>query len=110
MIYTRVITNVGDVYDVNTGLFYPPVSGLYQLSMSVRLDPTVDSYFYMYVSNQNVCRVAYDDVGANHYESGACSTVVELTPDDTVYVQPTQSVELGQGASYFSGHLIHAYN
>ena len=91
------------------GVFTPPVSGLYQLSVYARSMGSSGPIFIR--SNDKVLCSQYIGSGSETVESMSCTTLAELTAGDTVRVTGLSSdtVTIQNDNCGFSGHLVQAY-
>ena len=112
MIFTTVLTNVGDGYNPKTGIFTPPVAGLYEFSTShMDYHDSRPTNFVIYVSDRLVCITYIADPTNSDPLAGSCTTVGQVSTTDSVYVIMSSSTDAMpyEDKSFFSGHLIQAY-
>ena len=91
--FEHVLTNIGNGYDVNTGIFIAPVSGLY--SFAAELASPAPGGFYIILNDTNV---AYLFVTGGKWESCSETVTLKLDVGDKVWI-------LGRGrAEGYAGH------
>lgn len=102
--FDKVLTNIGDGYDPNTGMFTASTTGLYQFSTTIKAktdDDKVSCFFK--VNSQLRIRVFGSRGGA----VGAVTDVMPLSVGDKVYIEMWEDGSIsGSSFSSFSGHLI----
>ena len=110
LVFDEIITNVGLGYSEITGIFSPPVSGLYYL-VSVVTSAYGSGFQFRIVKNghDQLCRAT---TAVDSELGGTCVSVVELNISDSVYVSgvsaDTWGTVRGQESS-FSGYLIERF-
>ena len=114
LLFDQAIHNVGSHYDGSTGRFTCPVSGVYFIAFSVRLDFLSGAYAWVQTFVNGVKKT---DAGAPNfisqdtgtYTTCAASGLLSLSAGDYVeiftYVSGDSSWDF-ENASSFSGHLI----
>ncbi|XP_043954286.1 cerebellin-1-like [Gambusia affinis] len=109
LIYTRVITNLGNAYNQHTGIFVAPVRGMYYFSLSYHAGGHHPVHLFLMKNNVNILE-CYDHMTLNDgADNGGNAGFVELQQGDQVYVQLVANTHVW-GGSYtttFSGHLLH---
>ena len=101
-------------YVLISGVFHASVSGLYLLSMYAR---TADDSGDLFVrkNDEVVCRtqVTGGNGGSDAlgHDTGTCTGIAELVPEDSVRVTGTSDdpARIAAGKSGFIGHLIQPY-
>ncbi|XP_062577002.1 cerebellin-2-like [Saccostrea cucullata] len=105
--FLKVITNAGNGFDPNTGIFRAPVSGLYLFSASI-LSLAGHEVRCEIAKNGDV--VAYIFSGDNAtYSTGTQSVLLDLVQHDEIWIKITNNNDvhvLGGGWSSFIGVLI----
>ncbi|XP_063048554.1 complement C1q tumor necrosis factor-related protein 3-like [Engraulis encrasicolus] len=110
LVFSRVITNVGEAYSSETGFFTAPVSGVYYFRFTVRDDPYSSAMHIML--NKNGERLVwlwdYDTDGRPNYLSSGLT--VQLEQGDAVNMMIPAGYRLWDDAdgneSTFSGFLL----
>ncbi|XP_014841007.1 PREDICTED: complement C1q-like protein 2 [Poecilia mexicana] len=109
LIYTRVITNLGNAYNQNTGIFVAPVRGMYYFSFFYHAGGGHPVGLNLMKNNQVVVRSAEHQSSNDWNDNGGNAAFVELQQGDHVYVQLDANQHVwGSGYSTtFSGFLLH---
>lgn len=103
-ILTHVVQNVGDSYDINTGLFTCKYEGLYHFAFNVVSKTTNQVYCYFH---RNGSQITYTYATGIH-NSGSVMANLYLLIGDTIEVQCDSTfvhVSYGSGV-FFTGALI----
>ena len=115
LIFNHPVTNVGNAYDAETGMFTAPLAGLYEFRatiMEYHLSGVVDAGIY--VDGQMMARVISDDRQAGNYHQSTVQVVVHLNSGSRVAVKNASNsaadfyVDEDEPYSSFSGVLIKA--
>ncbi len=108
--FDNILTNIGEGYSEISGVFTPPVAGLYFLQASIV--STEDTGFNVRVmkNKEQLCKGLAEDIGTG---TATCTTIAILLPSDEVYVDSgnadlTDMVK-GHGMSHFNGYLLQKY-
>ena len=106
IIFDSVVTNVGNGYNVDDGIFIAQYDGVYQFSASMMTgnDGEIWSYFSL-----NEKRIAYIYARASdgRHDQGANTVMLQLHKGDRVcVVNEYTSTVYGAGYSSFSGALL----
>ena len=108
--FDRTLLNIGDAYDLKTGLFSTPVSGLYLFSLHFKggsHDRSTE--LAIYVDGQRVLCVAYA-LGYKRQDNdqGSCTSVVQLRQGKGVSVKLFAGTPgiWGSPLTSFSGVLV----
>jgi len=111
--FDKVFTNVGAGYDLSTGVFSCPQSGIYVFQFHMLAQQDAASWLELY-HNAYYIASAYGHT-ANDYAAAGNTVILKLTKGDTVYIKAVDNsygydTEL-YGASdeiygTFSGYLI----
>lgn len=105
MKFTRVVTNIGNCFNKNTGKFTAPQDGEYQFSASFVTGYRKKIHINLMKNNIIVCR-GFGTDGVKH-ATGALSAVLSLKKGDTVYMKNNYASNIfGHYNSMFSGHMI----
>lgn len=107
LVFDSVVTNVGNGYNANTGIFVTPVSGVYVFSVTLMADPNhYDRYQIMKNGSKLLGNLlAHAPVGA--YDTTAQTVVVVLQAGDKISVQHFDPDGFAHGHAYstFAGFL-----
>lgn len=113
ILFDHVISNKGEAYNTETGLFKAPCDGQYYFSLSLRSRQEMDSGYVdglIMVDDQEVARTsAFIDEPLNHIETGTNSVIVSLKEGQEVkVVMKTTSFGQIMGSTYsvFSGFFL----
>lgn len=105
--YDHVVTNIGNGYSSQNGMFTAPISGLYHFSTTVMAVGNENVHIQM-VKNGNEIARAY--TSSTDYETGVAVVIIELNKGDNVWVKHFYDVGAphihGLGYTSFSGFLI----
>ncbi|VDI19079.1 Hypothetical predicted protein [Mytilus galloprovincialis] len=103
--FTNVVTNIGSGYDVNTGIFRAPKTGVYEFSAN-------------FISNgnnwleinlmKNEHLIARGHCAKTQGVAGTLQVILELLKNDTIYLKHPRDSGSIYGADYsmFSGHML----
>ena len=81
----KIVTNNGNGFDQNTGIFRAPVSGLYLFSASVVSLPGMELRCALVHNGNTVANIFAGDGTTN--SSGSKSILLDLSPNDDVWVK-----------------------
>ncbi|XP_077980421.1 uncharacterized protein LOC144435687 [Glandiceps talaboti] len=95
IIYNKVYSNIGNGYDVSTGKFTCPVSGMYVFMISALRYPNNDNLFVCIMKNTTKLPCVFANSSGNR-ESGANSVIIDVQQGDEIWAR------LGSGHSLFS--------
>ncbi|XP_062386581.1 complement C1q-like protein 2 [Sardina pilchardus] len=110
--YENVITNVGNAYNPNTGIFTVPVKGIYFFTF-VLFNPIGNNHPTggQLMKNTEMVVSATDNIpGTDTEDTTSNSVTLDLEVSDTVYIQMESGRAIytdGNRRNTFSGHLIH---
>ncbi|XP_014882103.1 heavy metal-binding protein HIP-like isoform X2 [Poecilia latipinna] len=109
LIYTRVITNLGNAYNQNTGIFVAPVGGMYYFSFFYHAGGGHKVRLLLMKNNEHVLESSDHKTLNDGADNGGNAAFVELQQGDQVYVQlhPDTHVFGGSHTTTFSGFLLH---
>ncbi|XP_014841017.1 PREDICTED: cerebellin-1-like isoform X1 [Poecilia mexicana] len=109
LIYRRVITNLGNAYNQNTGIFVAPVRGMYYFSFFYRAGGGHKVRLLLMKNNEHVLESSDQKTLNDGADNGGNAAFVELQQGDQVYVQlhPETHVFGGSHTTTFSGFLLH---
>lgn len=107
IVYNTVITNIGNSYDSNFGVFKAPFPGYYEFVATISAYTGYYVDVEMVLNNRMLCRA---HAGAPNMDVGMCIAMVHLNIDDDVFVRHYngRGTYIYGGYNYpsFSGHLI----
>ncbi|KAF4117545.1 cerebellin-1-like [Onychostoma macrolepis] len=109
LVYENALTNIGNVYDTNTGIFTAPVKGVYFFNFVV-FNPHAISTGVSLLKNGNFVVSATDNPPGIDTEDTACNSVsLILEQGDQIYIQLMENRRIytdGNRRNTFSGHLL----
>lgn len=97
--FDKVLTNVGNKYDPNTGIFTAPRAGLYHIT-AVILSPHGEDYYARLYHNKVSASGSY--ITGDGYKTGTFDVVFSLQKGDEVYIAGYAGI-----FSIFSDHVAH---
>lgn len=108
IIFDQVISNIGNGYHADHGLFIAPTSGIYLFSTSLLHRPTNDQPLHAEITHSGapVARIHGD---VNIYDSGSQTVIIQVNQGEEVWVRNIDiNDENIAGAMYssFAGVLI----
>ncbi|TWW63528.1 complement C1q tumor necrosis factor-related protein 3-like [Takifugu flavidus] len=109
LIFNRAITNVGEAYDISTGLFKAPVTGYYCFSFSYRADKREQSGLTLMKNSEAIVKAFNSNKpGIQHVDNASSTACLELQRGDHVsVVLPNGCHACGiGGTTSFTGFLI----
>ncbi|XP_029931562.1 complement C1q-like protein 3 [Myripristis murdjan] len=108
LVYRTVITNIGNAYNNNTGIFTAPVAGVYFFTLFFRAGQENTSTLMLFKNNMAVVTTGDYSV-ANGADDGGNGVTLQLQQGDQVYVFLAAATHVwGGGNRYttFSGFLL----
>ena len=106
VVYNKVLTNVGNAYSPNSGVFTCPKSGVYMFTWNTLTGFTTDTHCEAYIYRNGIRSLlahAYDG-GGSSYEAASNSAVFSLTTGDTVWIETGRCQRMyGYPHNAFSG-------
>uniref|UniRef100_A0A673AE44 C1q domain-containing protein n=1 Tax=Sphaeramia orbicularis TaxID=375764 RepID=A0A673AE44_9TELE len=90
LIYKHVVTNVGNAYSSDTGIFTAPVRGVYYFSFSGHHGSTRSMGLRLMKNGQQMVTV-YNHAAGNRHETATNGMALELNPGDQVYMRLRQN-------------------
>ena len=112
LIFDKVITNLGNGYHSNSGIFEAPVGGLYVLHMDIMGRSDESQYTEFVVNGRSVMSNFVMATESKHFVSSSRTVTIELAVGDKVWIRTPNSsshgtgVVHGNGFSTFSGWLL----
>ncbi|KAH9492054.1 Complement C1q-like protein 3 [Bulinus truncatus] len=85
IVLDRVFTNIGDGYDLNTGIFTSPTAGIYVFYVNILTQQTKRVLLRLYQNNEY--KLSLYERDSTYFGSTAMSIVLELKQQDTVYLK-----------------------
>ncbi|KAK7163398.1 hypothetical protein R3I93_007449 [Phoxinus phoxinus] len=109
VVYENAFTNIGNAYDINTGVFTAPVKGVYFFNFVV-FNPYAISTGVRLLKNGNFVVAASDNPPGQDTEDTACNSVTLLLEQgDRILLQLLQNCRIYTDMwkrNTFSGHLL----
>ncbi|XP_045187629.2 cerebellin-2-like [Mercenaria mercenaria] len=107
IVFSDVITNIGNGYNNHHGLFIAPVSGLYMFSTTLLSGPNVEYSAAIEINGSDVVKM-FERGTDNRHGSATQTVVVQLKKGDDVAVQSLvpDHTYWGDRYSSFSGVLL----
>ena len=104
--FHKIVTNDGNGFDQNTGIFRAPVSGLYLFSASMLNHSGLELRCALVHNGNTVAKIFAGD--GTTYSTGSKSILLNLSPNDDVWVMITHESDnvFGDSWSSFMGVLI----
>ncbi|XP_062386571.1 complement C1q-like protein 2 [Sardina pilchardus] len=112
VLFKRILTNIGDAYNPNTGIFTAPVSGVYYFSFTAFAHMQSSSILAgtaLYKNGKLVVSVHELHQGEDNHEYASNSAVLELKAKDTVYIHLEEGrmvYDDYKGRTTFAGFLL----
>ena len=115
VVFSGVISNIGNHYDPNTSKFTCPYNGLYLFSLN--MNAYSDYYMYAEIVRDDeylVEAMAYNYDSLDYYPHASAFTITECNIGQAVWVRGGSNSDYMYGSrsertSHFSGALIYAY-
>ncbi|XP_063324723.1 complement C1q tumor necrosis factor-related protein 6-like [Pelmatolapia mariae] len=85
IIYDRVFVNTGNAYNVFTGIFTAPVSGVYYFTYFCHSGGVRKTSLHLYKNNEVILHI-HDHQSADAADNGGNAVFLQLQQGDTVYV------------------------
>ncbi|XP_053374375.1 cerebellin-4-like [Mercenaria mercenaria] len=107
IVFSDVITNIGNGYNNHHGLFIAPVSGLYMFSTTILSGQNVEYVAAIEINGSDVVRM-FERGTDNRHGSATQTVIVQLKKGDDVAVQSLSADHTYWGDRYssFSGVLL----
>ncbi|XDV27738.1 hypothetical protein PO909_031227 [Leuciscus waleckii] len=109
LVYEHAFSNIGNAYDINTGIFTAPVKGVYFFNFVV-FNPYTISTGVRLLKNGNFVVAASDNPPGQDTEDTACNSVTLLLEQgDRILLQLLQNCRIYTDMwkrNTFSGHLL----
>ena len=86
--FDTVVTNLGQGYDPDTGLFTAPFSGLYSFFFSIEHDNQHDYiHLGLMAAGRYMCYSSVNGPSRSHYDEGTGGATAHPSKGETVFVQ-----------------------
>ncbi|XP_067348793.1 complement C1q-like protein 2 [Channa argus] len=109
LIFRRVVTNVGQAYNPNSGVFTAPVRGVYQFEWHIGVHGDGShATGAVLVKNAELIFIAYENQ-SSHYGTSSQGASLLLEAGDVVVLRLWQGTKIFDNQSHhttFSGHLL----
>ncbi|XP_061186350.1 heavy metal-binding protein HIP-like [Saccostrea echinata] len=109
IILKKVLNNVGDGYNSETGIFTAPLAGNYAFYFSVEVRPNKRLSIYLYVNDNHVAE-ALAGKNVEHFDTGSNMVTLSLQKNDRVCIKShpnnDQIVDIQFSGNSFSGFLL----
>ncbi|XP_029434947.1 complement C1q tumor necrosis factor-related protein 3 isoform X2 [Rhinatrema bivittatum] len=108
IIFSSVETNIGSFFDVMTGRFGAPVTGVYFFTFSMLKHEDVDDVFVYLMHNGNTIISLYSYEAKGKQDTSGNSAVLKLSKDDEVWLRMGSGALHGDHQRYctFAGFLL----
>ncbi|XP_043954287.1 complement C1q-like protein 2 [Gambusia affinis] len=109
LIYTRIMTNLGNAYNQHTGIFVAPVRGMYYFSFFYHAGGKHPVALRLLKNNQIVVESTDQATSSDGADNGGNAAFMELRQGDQVYVQLVANCHVwgDTDRTTFSGFLLH---
>ncbi|KAK7098993.1 hypothetical protein V1264_003200 [Littorina saxatilis] len=86
--FDKVVVNIGQAYDPNTGIFTAPAGGLYSFFFNIEHDNHHGSiYVALEAAGKAICFASVNGPDYSHYDEGTCGATTHLVKGQTVQVR-----------------------
>ncbi|XP_060562200.1 uncharacterized protein LOC132721843 [Ruditapes philippinarum] len=107
IVFSSIITNVGNGYNTSSGKFVAPVAGYYLLSCSLLSWNGEEFWASIEVNNSKKANL-YEKATDSRHGMASQTIIVELKANDVVTISAIYAINIyGDGYSTFSGVLLH---
>uniref|UniRef100_A0A3B5AGS4 C1q domain-containing protein n=1 Tax=Stegastes partitus TaxID=144197 RepID=A0A3B5AGS4_9TELE len=87
LVYRRVVTNIGDAYNRNTGIFTAPVAGVYYFIFFYHAGGDCEAMLYLYRNYQLVVMTSDHISKHDTADNGGNAALLHLDKGEQVYVR-----------------------
>ncbi|XP_067117752.1 complement C1q-like protein 4 [Osmerus mordax] len=111
MIYKTAITNIGNAYNSNTGIFTAPVKGVYYFCFFYHAEGREAARLYLYKDGKYITMTSDHQNNADTADNGGNAVILELNQGDPVYIVMAADSHVWGNAfdhTTFSGFLLSA--
>ena len=106
ILFDTVITNVGNGYNADDGMFTTPYDGIYQFSATMMTGQNGEIWSYFILNGKRIAFIYAHGTEGRH-DQGANTVILQLNKGDRVcVVNRYTSTIWGDGYSTFSGNLL----
>lgn len=107
IVFERVITNIGQAYSSQTGVFTAPVDGIFLFTTTLLTENNKEIWCYVMLNGKDVARINERGTDGRH-GSGSQTVILQLNEGDEVDVRNSKYLFALQGGAYgsFAGFLI----
>ncbi|XP_032399899.1 complement C1q-like protein 2 [Etheostoma spectabile] len=108
LIFTRVITNIGDAYSPSTGIFYAPVAGDYYFTIFYHAGGEKEAKLFLCKNDDLVVKTSDHITQSDGADNGGNAVFLRLQQRDQVYVRMAKNSHVW-GSDFhttFSGFLV----
>jgi hypothetical protein len=110
IIFDKPITNVGNAYSVNSGIFQAPLKGIYVFTMTLMVVPRHSEYLDIVVDGNFINQIFADASSVDDVISTTKQWVLDLNAGSEVWIRTSTYENRGEihGAMHttFSGFLL----
>ncbi|KAJ8312037.1 hypothetical protein KUTeg_009410 [Tegillarca granosa] len=103
IVFDKIITNIGDGYDSNTGIFTVPYEGLYLFHWTILTRPGTIFDTELVVNGVPKRRNAADSGGGKSWNSGSSMVILPLIKNDQIWVRKWESAGTTIHGNYWPG-------
>lgn len=93
LVFKRVITNIGEGYNVSDGLFYCPKDGLYTFTVTLEGHSRINAHGY-FMKNKKEVAYLHEQQVTNGYPSVTATIAIKLVFGDKIWIK-------GAGIRYY---------
>ena len=113
VMFTGVINNFGNHFDVQSASFNCPAHGVYMFGLNIKNYYTDNACLDIMRDNEQLVEAWADYITSEtyHYGQGSALIVAECSPGQLVWVKATCNSYVHGSArrSHFTGYLLHRY-
>uniref|UniRef100_A0A3B5A8E9 C1q domain-containing protein n=1 Tax=Stegastes partitus TaxID=144197 RepID=A0A3B5A8E9_9TELE len=96
LVYRRVVTNIGDAYNRNTGIFTAPVAGVYYFIFFYHAGGDCEAMLYLYRNYQLVVMTSDHISKHDTADNGGNAALLHLDKGEQVYVRMAAYTSVSQ--------------
>ncbi|XP_060608023.1 complement C1q tumor necrosis factor-related protein 3-like [Ruditapes philippinarum] len=110
IIFDKAITNIGNAYSVNSGIFQTPLKGVYVFTLTMMVIPYHAEYLQIVVDGNLITDIAAFASSINEYVSTTRQWVLDLKAGSEVWIRTSPIGNRGEIHGHmhtsFSGFLL----